>query len=114
MIAKLRALLPGKAGLNISLNPAGSYHLFFDASERWYEGGREFASVNLAGAKLHLVARQGAYALLYMGYQAEGFKTAAKARKAAPAFACAVLDLLKQRVRDFPPQELHRAQMDRP
>ncbi|WP_241032675.1 hypothetical protein [Pseudomonas viridiflava] len=97
----------------ITLNPVGK-HLFFDASERWHEGGRKFATVNLAGSTLHLVARQDSYALLYMNYQADGCKSAAKAREAAPAFACAVLDLLKQRVRNFPPQELQCAQMDRP
>lgn len=98
--------------MEISLNPAASSHLW-DVSERWYEGGLDFASVGLAGTKLHLSARKDGYVLLYMGYQATGFKTAAEARKAVPRFACAVLDLLKQRVMDFPPQELRNAQMDR-
>lgn len=96
----------------ITVNPVGK-SLLCDGSERWYEGGSEFATVNLAGSTLHLVTRQSSYALLYMNYQAEGFETAAKAREAAPAFACAVLDRLKQRVLDFPPQELLSAQMDR-
>lgn len=111
MIIKLLCRLVGRPCMEITLNPAASSHLW-DVSERWYEGGRDFATVGLAGSKLHVSLRKDGYALTYMGYQTTGFKTAAEARKAAPRFACAVFDQLKQRVMDYPPQELRNAQMD--
>jgi hypothetical protein len=89
--------------MKIELSEGGK-NRYIDKSPRWHMEGDDYATAIIAGGEMTAYEEEGVVRLLYLGYRATGFADMAEARKTAPEFACQVLDLLKQRVVDFPPE----------
>jgi len=94
--------------MEIRLSKAGAYQ-YIDKSHRWQPAGDgSYMETTLAGQRIRVAQYEdGRITMAYMGYEASGFDSMEQARKSAPEFALQVLDLVKQRVLDFPPGEPH-------
>ncbi|AXH59737.1 hypothetical protein [Pseudomonas amygdali] len=91
--------------MEIKLSKAGNYQ-YLDASHRWTLAGDGYYETTLAGQRLKAVQYEdGRIRLDYMGYECFGFESMEQARKSAQEFALQVLELVKQRILDFPPVE---------
>lgn len=93
--------------MDIQLSKAGQYQ-YIDKSLRWSLAGDEYFETTLAGQRLRVAQYEdGRITMAYMGYETSSFDSLEEARKSAQQFALQVLDLIKQRVLDFPPVEPH-------
>lgn len=91
--------------MEIKLSKAGEYQ-YIDKSLRWQLSGGGYYETTLAGQKLKVVQYEdGRIRLDYMGYESFGFDSLEQARKSGQEFALQVLELVKQRILDFPPVE---------
>ena len=93
--------------MEIKLSKAGAYQ-YTDRSLRWQLAGDGYHETTLAGQRIRAAEYEGGRITLgYMGYESSGFESMEQARKSAVEFALQVLDLVRQRVLDFPPKEPH-------